>query len=95
MDHIKKNIGKADIIFVSSHDNVRQALKDNNIDYTLVYPAIELKDEYIQRYKYRGNNEGFINFIGGNWNDFIETIEKETFPQLVKLESGQYLSDVL
>ena len=95
MEHIKDNIGKADIIFVSSHDNVRQALQDSNIEYTLVYPAIELKDEYIERYKARGDNEGFINFIGDNWKEFITNIEKESFPKLIKLEPGQYLSNIL
>lgn len=95
MEHIKRNIGKADFIFVSSHDVVRQALKENNLDYYLVYPSIELKNEYIQRYQNRGNNEEFIKFIESNWDDFINNIEKETFPKLIKLESGQYLKDIV
>lgn len=95
MEHIQFNMGIADIILVSSHDIVREALRDNNIDYTLVYPSIECKDEYLERYKNRGNEEGFINFIGSNWENFIRDIEGETFPKLVKLEDGQFLSDVL
>lgn len=95
MQHIKENIGKADVILVSSHDVVRKALEENGIEYTLVYPSIELKDEYIERYKKRGNNEGFINFIGNNWDNFIQDIEKETFPDLIRLDSGEFLSDVL
>lgn len=95
MQHIKDNIGKADYILVSSHDVVRKALEENNIGYTLVYPSIELKDEYLERYKCRGNNEKFIRFIDENWNEFINAIEKETFPKLIKLEKGQFLADVL
>lgn len=95
MQHIKENIGKVDYILVSSHDVVREALKDNEINYTLVYPSIELKDEYIERYKNRGNNEGFINFISNSWDNFITDIEKETFPTKIKLSECQYLSDVL
>lgn len=94
MNHIKENIGKVDYIFVSSHDIVRDALKENNIEYILVYPSIDLKDEYIKRYTDRGNNEGFINFIGANWDKFITDIEKETFPKLIELGSHEYLSDV-
>jgi hypothetical protein len=95
MEHIKEYIGKADIILISSHDVVREALKENGIEYTLVYPSVELKEEYIERYKNRGNNEGFVNFISSNWENFIEDIEKETFPDLIRLDSGEFLSDVL
>lgn len=93
--HIEESISKADYIFVSSHDVVREALKDNHISYTIVYPSIELKDEYLQRYKDRGNNEKFISFIESNWNSFIQDIEKEWFPKKIKLKSNQYLFDVL
>ena len=95
MEHIESNIGKADNIFVSSHDIVRKALEENGIQYLLVYPSIDLKDEYIQRYRDRGSSEGFIKFIDQNWEKFISDIEKETFPELIKLYSGEYLRDVL
>lgn len=95
MQHIEDNLGKADYIFVSSHDNVRKALADRGIEYTLVYPAAGLKEEYIERYRERGNPPAFINFIDGKWDEFIANIEQETFPKLVELTSGEYLADVL
>lgn len=95
MQHIKENIGKADIIFVSSHDNVRQALQQNNIDYTLVYPDTSLKDIYIKRYKKRGSNEGFIKFISTNWEAFISDMDKETFPTKIKLLKDEYLVEMI
>jgi len=75
--HIKENIGKVDVIFVSSHDNVRKALKENNIKVIMVYPNKDLKVEWIRRFKERGNDEGFINFISSSWNNFIDDIENE------------------
>lgn len=75
IEHIKENIGKVDIIFVSSHEVVREALKENNIKTVIVYPKKELKEEWIRRFKARGNNEGFIKFISDNWDNFIEDIE--------------------
>lgn len=92
IDHINENLGKVDIIFVSSHDIVRKALYDNTIYYTLVYPDKSLKDEWIQRFKDRGNNEGFINFISANWDSFIDDIESEVFPDLRKLGYNEYLN---
>jgi hypothetical protein len=93
--HIKENIGKADYILVSSHDIVRKALEENSVEYTLIYPSKELKSEYLERYKNRGNDEKFISFIDANWNAFIDAIEKETFPNVIRLNSGEFLADVV
>lgn len=95
ISHIKENLGKVDIIFVSSHDNVREALREANINYSLVYPNIDLKEEWIERFKKRGNNMEFINFISANWDNFIRNIEEETFPILIKLEKNIFISDIL
>lgn len=77
INHIKENIGKVDIIFVSSHDVVRKALHENNIRVVIVYPNKDMKNDFIDRYKQRGNNESFIKFIYDNWDNFIEDIENE------------------
>lgn len=95
MDHIQKNLGKADIIFVSSHDVVRKALAENNIDYDLVYPDPACKTTYLKRYIKRGNNDAFLTMMEKNWENFIAEIENETFPTKIKLTHEQYLSDVL
>lgn len=77
INHIKENIGKVDVIFVSSHKEVRQALKDNNIKFFLIYPIKEMKEDFIKRYRSRGNTEDFINFISNNWDNFIDEMEQE------------------
>ena len=94
MKHIKDNIGKADIILVSSHTNIREALKDNGIQYYLVYPSHPLKAEYLKRYADRGSDEKFIQFIDEHWHDFINEIELDTFPFNIKLWNHQYLGDL-
>lgn len=94
IDHIKANIGEVDIILVSSHDVVRQALKEADIKYVLVYPKIDAKEEYIRRYKQRGNNDAFIKFISDNWDEFITNMQNETFPYKKELEKWQYLSSL-
>lgn len=88
IQHIKDHLETEDIIFVSSHDNVRKALEENNIDYYLVYPDKSLLDEWVYRMENRGNNEKFVNFITLNWDKFIDDIESETYPTKVKLEDG-------
>jgi endo-1,4-beta-D-glucanase Y len=93
IEHIKSNIGKVDVIFVSSHEVVRKALAENNIKTIIVYPGKELKEEWIRRFKQRGNNEGFINFISSNWDKFIEEIGNEDYGFLKEKlnENNSYL----
>lgn len=94
IDHIKENLGKVDIIFISSHDVVRKALEEANLKYVLVYPEIGAKEEYIRRYKERGNDEGSINFISNNWGKFITDMQNEEFPYKKELKEWQYLSSL-
>lgn len=93
IEHIKSKIGQVDIIFVSSHKDVRDALVAEGMDFILAYPSIDLKDEYIQRYKDRGSNDGFINLISNNWELWLGELESQTNCYKQKMLSNQYLSD--
>jgi hypothetical protein len=95
IEHIKGNIGKVKIIFVSSHKEVRDALVEAKIDFTLAYPYVNLKDEYIERYKQRGSDDGFINFISDNWDKFIlDLIHQKGCKHLV-LKEKEFLYNTL
>lgn len=72
--HIKENIGKYEFIFVSSHKDVREALLDECVFFYLVYPNSARKDEFIERYKNRGNDEQFIKLVSDNWDSWMEEV---------------------
>lgn len=93
--HIKDNIGKCDIICVSSHDIVRNALKENKLNYILVFPDISSKETYMKNYKERGNDDKFLKFIDENWNKFILDMYKETFPKKIVLFKDEYIKDII
>ena len=95
IQHIKENRGKVDVIMVSSHKEVRDALVENGIAFTLVYPDISIKDEYIQRYIDRGSPESFINLLTKNWELWIDELDNQIGCHKIKLKEGEYLSDVL
>lgn len=82
IDHIKSLIGEKDFIFVSSHDVVRNALKENELLYFLVYPdnTSDNKCLWTQRMTGRGSPNSMINFVMGNWDNFIEDMKIEPFP---------------
>lgn len=88
IQHIKDNIYSANIIFVSSHKVVRDALKEHGIDYHIFYPDKSLKETWLEIYRNRGNDESFINFISDNWETFIDEIENDNFPTKHKLDGS-------
>lgn len=92
---IKNMIGKVDILLISTHKEVRDALLENNIDFTLVFPDEDLKEEYISRYKGRTTLQRVIDKVNENWD--IWQFEMRTQPGCDKiiLQSGQYLSDII
>jgi hypothetical protein len=95
IEHIKENLGKADVILVSSHKEVRDLLVECEIPFTLVYPDISTKDEYIQRYIDRGSSKDFVALLERNWELWIGELDEQTGCDRVKLKAGEYLSDVL
>lgn len=70
--HIKENIGKYEFIFVSSHAEVRNALKDNCIFFYWITPAPERKEEFIKRYEDRGNHSNFVRLLETNWDNWMQ-----------------------
>lgn len=86
--HYMKNIElhqSADLILVSSHPDVRAALKADGLHYKLVYPNISQKEVHINE---RIGNE--LDTVAKltmeeTWDTTITTIEKETFPELVRV----------
>ena len=95
IDHIKANLGKVDIILISSHEVVRDALVKEGLHFTLVYPNIDLKQEFIERYKQRGSNESFIKLVSDNWTEWIEQLQNQNGCKKIELSTGQYLKDVI
>ena len=86
INHIKEHMDEEDIIFVSSHKVVRDALKEEGIPYYLVYPRKDMKEEWMTRFKKRGNDENFIKFQDEHWDEFIEDMENDAYPTKIVLE---------
>ena len=82
IEYIKSLIGEKDIVFVSSHKEVRDALKENKIPYVLVYPenTSDNKCLWTQRMIARGSPNNLINLVVDNWNNFIEEMSIEEYP---------------
>lgn len=98
ISHINENLGKYKYIFISTHDVVRDALIENEINFHIVYPELSMKEEYLERYVKRGNDDNFIKLLTENWEKWIEVIVdiNSEFCDKIELSINKpYLSDVL
>ena len=92
---LKEVESKYDYILISD-DICNNFLKVNNYEYWWVYPQIELKDEYLDRCKKRGNNDEFINWYSKLWEEWIRACKNDKgASRHIELKSNQYLEDVL
>jgi hypothetical protein len=69
--HIQSNIGTCKYILVSSHKEVREALTNACLFFHLVYPSLDRKEEFIQRYVDRGSPKQFIDLLRQNYDAWI------------------------
>lgn len=72
--HIKENLDKYDCIFVSSHASVREALDEEGIDFTIVYPEMSCKAEWVGRCFIRdktGESGCGAEVMCDNWDQWI------------------------
>ena len=77
INHIKENILKQDVIFISSHETVRKALAEEGIPYMLYIPDLSRKQEFLELYKLRGNNETFIQLLDKNFETFLDSCQND------------------
>lgn len=88
------NNDEATFYLLSCHEEVRSELKARGIDYIIVLPTIEQKNEYLKRWLKRGSPIEFIKSMNDRWEDMIESCEKDDAPKIY-LSSGEYISDLI
>ncbi|WP_304393266.1 hypothetical protein [uncultured Clostridium sp.] len=95
LEAIKKANSEYKVVLISQHEVIRKCLDAVKLDYTVVYPDISMKQEFIERYQKRGNNEKFINLIISNWEKWISDLDKINNHNKIILQKGQYLEDYI
>jgi hypothetical protein len=92
---IKEHIGKTDVLFISIHREVRDMLTNTGIDFTLVYPKRELKEEYMERFRKRGDSESFIELFSKNWDAILKELENQPNCRHLILCRAEYIADAI
>lgn len=93
LGHIRSIIDENDIIFVSSHSEVRKALERAGLYYMLVFGYYTEKQQRLQIYRDRGNSQKFIDSMDEHYCEYIEGMDAETFPEKFKLHYDQFMDE--
>ena len=92
LEAIKEAQKKYEFVFITHSGS--ELCKKNNIHYDLIYPAMECKEEYLERMQKRGNNSIFLKNMKDNFNAYIMELEKDDYPdEKIVLKSGEYLKN--
>ena len=92
---IKKHLGTVEYIFIATDPEGLRLLYNEGLKITLVYPRIDLRNEYLDRYIRRSDSVDFIGAFMKYWEPWInELIHNEDHTHII-LHSGEYLIDVI
>lgn len=80
-------------VLLNCHVSLLPRLPNEN--FFLVYPDISLKDEYLRRYRDRGDNDSFISYMDESFADMIHAIESYPCRKLRITDEHTYLTDIL
>lgn len=95
IEHIKDAINKHEYVFVSSHQEVRDALEKEGIPFTLVYPHRRCLSKWIDRYENRDFNGFPLQVLVNNWEKWHDELDAQNCDKRIILNDDDYLSDIL
>ncbi len=86
---------KYDYILISDYV-CNEWLIENRFEYWQIYPQKDLKHEYLERMKNRGNIDAFIDYQDKMWDEWIDgCVNDKNATCHIELKAGQHLEDVL
>lgn len=80
-------------VLLNCHVSLLPRIPNENL--LLVYPDISLKDEYLRRYRTRGDNESFLSYMDENFDAMIHAVEAYPCRKLRITDEHTYLTDLL
>ena len=75
IEHIKSLIGVKEIIFISTHIQVIEAMLAHEIEFINVLPVREAKELYLEKYRARGSDDAFIALVDNKWDEWHDQFE--------------------
>lgn len=94
---VTAKINDGALVFADSHEDILEGFRQQGIDFVLVYPERDLKEEYLERYRQRGSSPVFVRLMNDRWDNFIDVCAAYSGPHTTSsvLGKGGYLTDAL
>ena len=83
----------ADLVLLNCHISLLEALNRDKL--LLVYPAPALKEEYLQRYAQRGDNESYIHYMETAFDEIIAAARDSPYRKYEITTPHVYLHDLI
>lgn len=95
LEAIKSANSKYKIVLISQHEIIRKCLDAVRLDYIIVYPNIDTKQEYIDRYNNRGNLSNYVELMSKEWDNWIGALNNVNNHKKIILNHGEYLENYI
>jgi hypothetical protein len=95
VNDIKKHFDTVNYIFIATDPTGLKLLHQEGFSITLIYPEIELRNEYLDRYINRDSPHDFIGVFMKYWKPWITELTEQTYCNHIVLKKGEFLRDVL
>lgn len=93
---IREHLRNFSMVLVSTHREIRSILAQNKINFVIVMPSMDQKEEYMSRYRQRVGHPLSLDVIDKNWKLFIgDCLSDRNTMQIAILSPGQTLVDFL
>ena len=97
--HIKAVNCDTSLVFVSSHKEVREALKNEGIPYVIIYPDLKRCEKHpyiaIRIFDRERLFDGLTELHIKNWKKWIKEIDKEDYGFKLRITHSLYLDDLI
>jgi len=94
VNEIIKEHNNYDIVLIGLNRDARNLLYKMGYEYSICFPSSDRKNEYIQRYKDRGNSEEFLNKQAYYFDNELPLLYKEPLEKMI-LEGNEFLEEYL
>lgn len=91
---IKEAIKEYEIILIWDREDIIKEYIANDIDFIICYPAKDDLNNYVERYRNRGNREEYIKWKIGQYEDRISFFNSLDVKKII-LDNNQTLEDYL
>ena len=93
IDHVKAISKTKSVIILSTSKEIRDCLKMNGLSYHLVFPSMELREEYVGRAFIDGKSDKYCRWLAAEWQDMVIDCYNDSALNKYILRSHEFIDE--